>query len=91
MNIPISPLVVITKLVENEPGRCRKSPDFKKLLRKEKSTMKSQMVGRDFLTLMDFSKEEVEYFLDTAAELKRKRRMGEPHEYLKGKTVAMIF
>jgi len=42
--------------------------------------MKSQMVGRDFLTLMDFSKEEVEYFLDTAAELKRKRRMGEPHD-----------
>jgi ornithine carbamoyltransferase len=53
--------------------------------------MKSQMAGRDFLTLMDFSKEEVEYFLDTAAELKRKRRVGEPHEYLKGKTVAMIF
>ena len=53
--------------------------------------MKSQMVGRDFLTLMDFSKEEVEYFVDTAAELKRKRRMGEPHEYLKGKTIAMIF
>jgi ornithine carbamoyltransferase len=53
--------------------------------------MKSQMVGRDFLTLMDFSKEEVEYFLDTAAELKRKQRMGEPHEYLKGKQVALIF
>ena len=53
--------------------------------------MKSRMVGRDLLTLMDFSKEEVEYFLDTAAELKRKRRIGEPHEYLKGKTVAMIF
>ncbi len=53
--------------------------------------MKSRMVGRDLLTLMDFSKEEVEYFLDTAAELKRKRRMGEPHEYLKGKTVALIF
>ncbi len=53
--------------------------------------MKSRLAGRDFLTLMDFSKEEVEYFLDTAAELKRKRRMGEPHEYLKGKTVAMIF
>jgi len=49
------------------------------------------MVGRDLLTLMDFTKEEVEYFLDTAAELKRKRRMGEPHEYLRGKTVAMVF
>jgi len=53
--------------------------------------VKSRIVGRDFLTLMDFSKEEVEYFLDTAAELKRKRSMGEPHEYLKGKTIAMIF
>lgn len=53
--------------------------------------MKSRMVGRDFLTLMDFSKEEVEYFLDTAVELKRRRRMGEPHEYLKGRTVACLF
>jgi len=51
----------------------------------------SRLKGRDFLTLMDFSKEEVEYFLDTAAELKRKQRMGEPHEYLKGKQVALIF
>ncbi len=53
--------------------------------------MKSRMAGRDFLTLMDFSKEEVEYFLDTAAELKRSRRIGKPHEYLKGKTVACLF
>jgi len=53
--------------------------------------MKSRLVGRDFLTLMDFSKEEVEYFLDTAAELKRKRRIGEPHEYLRGRTVACLF
>ena len=51
----------------------------------------SRLKGRDFLTLMDFSKEELEYFLDTAAELKRKQRMGEPHEYLKGKQVALIF
>ena len=53
--------------------------------------MKSRMVGRDFLTLMDFSKEEVEYFLDTAAELKRSRRIGKPHGYLKGKTVVCLF
>lgn len=53
--------------------------------------MKSRLAGRDFLTLMDFSKEEVEYFLDTAAELKRKQRMRESHEYLKGKQVALIF
>jgi len=53
--------------------------------------MKSQLVGRDLLTLMDFSKEEVEYFLQTATELKRSQRMGMPHEYLKGKTLALIF
>jgi len=28
--------------------------------------VKSRLVGRDFLTLMDFNKEEMEYFLDTA-------------------------
>ena len=53
--------------------------------------MKSRMIGRDFLTLMDFSKEEVEYFLDAAAELKRSWSMRVPHEYLKGKTVALLF
>jgi ornithine carbamoyltransferase len=49
------------------------------------------MKGRDFLTLMDFSKDEVECFLETAAELKRSQRMRAPHEYLKGRTVALIF
>ena len=31
--------------------------------------MESQMLGRVFLTLMGFTKEEIEYFLDTAAAL----------------------
>lgn len=53
--------------------------------------MKSQMVGRDFLTLMDFSREEIEYFLETAAELKRAHSMRVPHEYLRGRTVACLF
>ena len=51
----------------------------------------SNIKGKDFLTLMDFDKEEINYFLDTAAELKRDRKMGAPHEHLKGRTVAMIF
>ena len=53
--------------------------------------MKSRMIGRDFLTLMDFSKEEIEYFLDTAAELKRSWSMRISHEYLRGRTVACLF
>jgi ornithine carbamoyltransferase len=47
--------------------------------------------GKDFLRLADFTPEEVGYFIDTAIELKRQRAVGEPHEYLRGKTVALIF
>jgi len=53
--------------------------------------VKSRMVGRDFLTLMDFSKEEIEYILDTATELKRLWSMRVPHEYLRGRTIACLF
>jgi ornithine carbamoyltransferase len=47
--------------------------------------------GRDFLTLMDFSRLEIETILDTARELKQKLRRHEPHEYLRGKSVAVLF
>lgn len=47
--------------------------------------------GRDFLTLLDFTPEEIEYFLDLAADLKYKKKNGIPHEYCRGKNVALIF
>jgi ornithine carbamoyltransferase len=47
--------------------------------------------GRDFLTLMDYTKEEILRIIDLADELKEKLANGEPHAYLTGKTVAMIF
>jgi len=47
--------------------------------------------NRDFLTLMDYSKEEILRIIDLADELKEKLAKGEPHTYLQGKTVAMIF
>lgn len=53
--------------------------------------MRHHFKGRDFLKLADFTPEEVNYLIDTAIDLKRKWAMGEPHEYLRGKTVAMIF
>jgi ornithine carbamoyltransferase len=40
---------------------------------------------------MDFSKEEIEYILDTATELKRLWSMKVPHEYLRGRTIACLF
>jgi len=53
--------------------------------------MKDRFRGKDFLTLMDFSTVEVNYMLDVAHELKRKRMMKEPHDYLRGRTIAMVF
>ena len=47
--------------------------------------------GRDFLKLLDFTTEEIEYLLDSAARLKEMKRNGIPHPYLKGKQVALIF
>ncbi len=48
--------------------------------------------NRDFISLMDFNKEELETILDVAFNLKRKLALGEPHDnLLKNKTLAMIF
>ena len=47
--------------------------------------------GRSFLTLKDFTKEEILYFLDLAAELKDKKKKGIPVDTLRGKNVALIF
>lgn len=47
--------------------------------------------GRDFLTLMDYSRVEIETILTTARELKQMWRRREPHEYLRGRTVAVLF
>lgn len=47
--------------------------------------------GRSFLTLKDFSKEEIIYLLDLAAEYKDKKRKGIPHDTLRGKNIALIF
>ncbi|MGD9381360.1 MAG: ornithine carbamoyltransferase [Candidatus Thorarchaeota archaeon] len=47
--------------------------------------------GRSFVDLSDFSRDELRAMLDKAHELKRKQKNGEPHEILKGKSLAMIF
>jgi len=48
--------------------------------------------GRDFLSLLDYNREEVDSILDLACDLKRRFAAGEPHDHLlKGKTLFMIF
>ena len=53
--------------------------------------MRNHFRGKDFLTLLDFTPEEVDFFLQTAADLKRKWAMRESHRFLEGRTIAMIF
>ena len=47
--------------------------------------------GRDLLTLKDFSGPEIRSVLDRARELKDLQRRRQPHRWLEGRTLAMIF
>ena len=47
--------------------------------------------GRNFLTLKDFTPDEITYMLDLAADLKEKKKKGIPVDHYKGKNIALIF
>ena len=47
--------------------------------------------NRNFLTLLDFSKEEIRYLLDLSKDLKEKKKNGISHRYLEGKNIVLLF
>ena len=47
--------------------------------------------GKDFLKLLDFKSEEIEYLIDLAADFKKKKKAGIPHRIHEGKNIALIF
>ena len=47
--------------------------------------------GRNFLTLKDFTPEEIIYLLDLAADLKDKKKKGVPVDHWRGRNVALLF
>ncbi|WP_304089346.1 ornithine carbamoyltransferase [Phascolarctobacterium succinatutens] len=47
--------------------------------------------NKDLISIHDLSVGEVATILDVAKKLKHKQKAGEPHQYLKGKTLAMLF
>lgn len=53
--------------------------------------MMVDLKGRDFLTLCDFTQEEISYLLDLAKRLKAIKKAGKLYQPLKGKNVALIF
>jgi len=53
--------------------------------------MAINLKGRSFLTLMDFTPEEIRFMLDLAHDLKAKKRAGIHNELLKGKNIVLLF
>ncbi len=53
--------------------------------------MAVNLKGRSFLTLMDFTTEEIRYMLDLAHNLKAKKRTGDSNYLLKGKNIVLLF
>ena len=47
--------------------------------------------GRSFLTLLDYTEDEIRYLLDLAKFYKTAKKMGKPHKELEGKNIAILF
>ena len=54
-------------------------------------TISARLLGRSVLTDTDLTRDEIGEVLDTAVRLKKLRQAGQPHGYLAGKTLGMIF
>ena len=53
--------------------------------------MAINLKGRNFLTLKDFTPEEIEYLLELAADVKDKKKNGVPVNKYQGRNIALIF
>ena len=53
--------------------------------------MACNLKNRSFLKLLDFTPEEIQYFLDLAADLKKAKYAGTEKQTMKGKNIALIF
>ncbi|MBR5192078.1 MAG: ornithine carbamoyltransferase [Clostridia bacterium] len=47
--------------------------------------------GKDFLKLIDYTPEEIEYLINLAEDFKKKKKQGIPHKLHEGKNIALIF
>ncbi|WP_121640999.1 ornithine carbamoyltransferase [Virgibacillus sp. Bac330] len=55
------------------------------------TTLTNQLAGRHFLTLKDFTTEDIHYLLDLASDLKEKKKAGITHRYMEGQNIALLF
>lgn len=72
---------------KEEPGL----PGFIHILAGIREEKKMNLKGRSFLTLKDFTPDEIRYLINLAAELKAKKKNGIKGHTLDGKNIALIF
>lgn len=72
---------------KEEPGL----PGFIHILAGIREEKKMNLKGRSFLTLKDFTPDEIRYLVNLAAELKAKKKSGIKGHALGGKNIALIF
>lgn len=60
-------------------------------VRSTKEELEKGLKGRDMVTLLDYTSEEVAYLIEKAIELKEERKAGQNDPVLAGKTLGMIF
>lgn len=53
--------------------------------------MTMNLSGRSFLTLKDFTSQEIDYLLELSAKLKEKKKRGKKGKLLEGKNIALLF
>lgn len=53
--------------------------------------MATNIKGRNYLKLLDYSAKEIRYLLDLAKDFKSMKRSGVPHKYLEGKNIVLLF
>lgn len=66
-------------------------PGFMNIFIKTERDKKMNLKGRNFLTLKDFTPEEITYLLDLSADLKEKKKKGVQVDNWRGKNVALLF
>ena len=69
----------------------RALPGFMEIFIKIERDRIMDLKGRNFLTLKDFTPEEITYLIDLAADVKEKKKQGIPVDHWRGKNVALIF
>ena len=57
----------------------------------KKRGLNMNLKGRNFLKLLDYTEDEIRYLLELSKVFKEKKHAGEPHEYLKGKNIVLLF